>query len=115
MANSSDSSSNYMRFEETFESPPQSPGTPESISRPSSMAFRYDQDPVNLHKAAKAAKVITQRALVCGDRAATESKTSAKIRPKTNGKIPLDIAHDTRQVWIGKDTAKSRNDGAVDS
>ncbi|KAI7197247.1 hypothetical protein KC316_g4266 [Hortaea werneckii] len=90
------SSSNYMPPEETFESPPQSPGTPESISPPSSMAFGYEEDPKNLHKAAKAAKVTSRWALVNANRATAQSKTQAKIRPKTKGKIPLDTAHDTK-------------------
>lgn len=104
-----------MLSEETFEDPPQSPGTPESISPPSSMAFGYEEDPKNLHKAARAAKAIGQRTLVSANRATAQSKTSAKIRPKTKGKIPLDTAHDTKQLWIGKGTATGRKDGAANS
>ncbi|RMY57248.1 hypothetical protein D0865_03218 [Hortaea werneckii] len=66
------------------------------------MAFGYEEDPKNLHKAVNAAKAISQRTLVSANRATTQSKIIAKTRPKTKSKIPLDTAHDTKQAWIGK-------------
>lgn len=102
-----------MPSEERFESPPRSPGTPKSISPPSSIAFDYEESPGKERKAARAAKVISQRALVSTKPATAHRNNPAKISLKAKDKIQLDTAHDTKQAWIGKSTATGRKNGAA--